>query len=71
MEGKTMCFRGAYGLSGTRIVDCSEIIDVWCNLNSLVAWPDWPWAPHFMTDLRYWYKQLPWWSPSKTFTTSC
>jgi len=27
-----LIFRGAYGLSGTGIVECLEIIDVGCNL---------------------------------------
>ena len=27
-----LIFRGAYSLSGTMIVECSEIIDVGCNL---------------------------------------
>jgi len=31
MEGKTN-FSSAYGLSGTGIVECLEIIDVGCNL---------------------------------------
>jgi len=29
---KLFFFRGAYRLSGTGIVECLEIIDVWCNL---------------------------------------
>jgi len=39
-----LTFRVAYRLSGTGIVECLEIIDVWCNL---MAWSDWSLAPRF------------------------
>jgi len=47
-----LILRGAYRLSGTGIVECLEIVDVGCNLNSLMAWPDWPWLPppYFTTE---------------------
>jgi len=32
-----LIFQGAYKLLGTGIVECLEIIDVWCDLKQLMA----------------------------------
>jgi len=52
-----LLFRGAYSLSGTGIVECSEIIDVWCNLKQF---DDLTWltlTPHIYDNLPplLWY----------------
>jgi len=51
----TPTFKGACRLSGTGIVERLEIIDIGCNLKSLMAWPDWP--PYSTTDLRHWLEK--------------
>jgi len=49
-----LIFRGASRLSWNRIVECLEIIDVWCNLKQFdgLTWLTWP--PDFTTDLHQW-----------------
>jgi len=58
-------FQGVYRLSGTGIVECSEITDVviW---NSL-AWSDRLWFTRFTTDLRHWSQ---WLNPLSAVTCS-
>ena len=61
MERKTI-FLGAYGLSRTGIVECSEIVDVGCNLKQfdVLTWLT-PTNPHFLcftTDLHHWTKRV-------------
>ena len=55
-----LMFRGAYRLSGTGIIECLEIIDVWYNLKQfdgltgLILTPP---PPDFTTDLRHCFRR--------------